>query len=177
MQIYAIRKINIYNDNLLCFFLARTRSARTRILGYSNRAESTVPRVRRSPHTHWSGCFRNRSFVRTLIMENQTPHRSTIPSNPTSSCATHDRMPHPSSEMERTGDRQVEGRLMRPTGYQISLVPQSVPNIVNCSRNLIPRPGAVMQRRGIRSRDTSQTSMKIPCKLEIVLFSPGALRY
>lgn len=47
---------------------------------------------------------------------------------------------------------------MRPTGYQISPVPQSVPNIVNCSRNLVPRLGAVMQRRGIRSRDTWQTS-------------------
>lgn len=83
-------------------------------------------------------------------------------------------MPHPSSEMERTEDQQVEGRPIRPTGYQISSVPQSVPNIVNCSRNLIPRPDAVMQRRGIRSRDTSQTSpMEMPCKLGIVLFFPA----
>jgi len=51
----------------------------------------------------------------------------------------------------------MEGRPMRPTGYQISSVPQSAPNIVNCSRNLVPRSSAVMQRRGIRSRDTSQT--------------------
>lgn len=72
-------------------------------------------------------------------------------------------------------DRQVEERPLRPTGYQISLVPQSVPNIVNCSRNLVPRPAAVMQHRGIRSRDTSQTSpMEMPCKLAIVLFFPPA---
>lgn len=67
----------------------------------------------------------------------------------------------------------MEGRPMRPTGYQISSVPQSAPNIVNCSRNLVPRPSAVMQSRGIRSRDTSQTlPMEIPCKLAIVLFLP-----
>jgi len=103
-----------------------------------------------SPHTHQSGCFRI-PFVRTLIMENQAPHRSVYHAgNPTSSAIGRCIRGTTERGRERERPRKVEGR---PTGYQISPAPPSVPNIVNYRRNLVSSPG----RRDATSRNSQMS--------------------